>query len=242
MSDTAVMNNNVSEQTNELTAEMKNRRRDLNGQQQKLDEQETKLKKSRRNRCIFMAVMAVLIIVMLVVKYVVYFRPENVKEDKQTKAIAADIDVNSLQVMPYNEDLTVACQPILIANSKDNTVKLDLISPQNCKVLVRAEIFADKKDLGNKKLKLFWHGKVHPDDESLVRIGATGWVRPGEMIDDMKLDELPTRLSDVTVRFTAVNPANYNISSGVFDMKTVMHIVDYEGNMMDENGNWVKAG
>ena len=72
--------------------------------------------------------------------------------------------------------------------------------------------------------------------------GATGWVRPGEMIEDMKLDELPTRLSDVTVRFTAVNPANYNISSGVFDMKTVMHIVDYEGNMMDENGNWVKAG
>ncbi len=62
------------------------------------------------------------------------------------------------------------------------------------------------------------------------------------MIETIKLDELPCKMSDVTVRFTAVNPANYKISSGVFSMNTVMHIVDYNGNMLDENGNWVSAG
>ena len=56
------------------------------------------------------------------------------------------------------------------------------------------------------------------------------------------LDEQPTKMSDVTVRFTAVNPANYNISSGVFEMNTVLHIVDYKGNMLNENGEWIKAG
>ena len=53
------------------------------------------------------------------------------------------------------------------------------------------------------------------------------------------LDEQPTKMSDVTVRFTAVNPANYNISSGVFEMNTVVY---HKGNMLNENGERIKAG
>ena len=59
------------------------------------------------------------------------------------------------------------------------------------------------------------------------------------MVQKLKLDELPIKMSDVTVRFSAVNPANENISAGIFTMDTVMHVVDYKGKMLDENGNWL---
>ena len=147
-----------------------------------------------------------------------------------------------MQVMPFNEDLTVACQPILVGDNRDDTVQFDFICPDTSKVIVRAEIFTKKENLGNRKFRLWWTEKVHPDDESLVRIGATGWVRPGEMVTKLKMDELPCKMSDVTVRFTAVNPANEKISAGIFTMDTVLHVVDFNGNMLDENGKWVKAG
>ena len=105
-----------------------------------------------------------------------------------------------------------------------------------------AEIFTNKENLGNRKCRLWWSEKIHPDDESLVSIGATGWIRPGEMVSKLKMDELPCKMSDVTVRFTAVNPANENISAGIFTMNTVLHVVDFKGKMLDENGKWVNAG
>lgn len=232
----------VIEKNTELSAELSKRRRELNEQQKSQDEQECKLKKRRLIGRIFMAVMVILIVVMLIAKYMIYFRPENVKIAGNSKSISSvNPDTSGLQVMPFNTDLTVAFQPILICDSRDKSVQIDFISPDSTKVLVRAEIFTSKENLGNKKLKMFWHDKVYPDDESLVRIGATGWLRPGEMIEKLTLDELPTRMGDVTVRFTAVNPANYSISGGVFDMNTVLHIVDYKGNMLNENGEWVKA-
>lgn len=89
---------------------------------------------------------------------------------------------------------------------------------------------------------MFWTDKFYPNDDSLVRIGATGWVRPVEMVQKLKLDEIPIKMSDVTVRFSAVNPANENISAGIFTMDTVMHVADYKGKMLDENGNWINAG
>lgn len=237
MSEAAIENN-----TN-LSAELTKHRRELDEQQRSQDDQERKLKKRRLFGRIFMAVIIVLIVVMLIVKYIIYFRPENVKEATNSKAISeVDPDTSGLQVMPFNSDLTVAFQPILIADSRDNSVQIDFISPESTKVLVRAEIYTRKKNLGANKIKFFWHDIFYPNDESLIRIGSTGWLRPGEMIEKITLDELPLKMSDVTVRFTAVNPANHNISSGVFDMNTVLHIVDYKGNMLNENGEWVKAG
>lgn len=89
---------------------------------------------------------------------------------------------------------------------------------------------------------MFWTDKFYPNDDSLVRIGATGWVCHGEMVQKLRLDELPIKMSDVTMRFSAVNPANENISAGIFTMDTVMHFADYKGKMLDENGNWINAG
>lgn len=223
--------------------ELEDRRDELNKQKEQQDKQEKKLKRSRLFGRIFLIVMAVLCVVMLVIKYVTYFKPEKVNYDSRTQVFSEDsVDTSSLQIMPYNDELTVACQPMLLADSRDHSLQLDFISAPTTKVLVRAEVFTDRKNLGNRKCRLFWHDVVYPDDESLVRIAATGWVRPGEMVEKIKLDELPTRMGDVTVRFTAVNPANTKISSGVFTMNTVLYIVDYQGNMLNENGEWVQAG
>ena len=59
-----------------------------------------------------------------------------------------------------------------------------------------------------------------------------------KIIEKMKLDELPSKSCPITIRFTAVNPANTNINAGMFSMNTDLVIVDYEGNMLDENGVW----
>lgn len=240
MTDTAVIENAAPEQLDE---EIKKLRKEKNQQQKDLDDKEKKHRTRFKVNIIIIATLAALIIIMVIVKYMAYFRPEKIKNDKNVQMISeVNPDTSNLQVMPFNEDLTAACQPLLIADSRDNMVQLDFICPEQCRMLVRAEIFTKKENLGNKKCKLWWTEKFSSDEESLVRIGATGWVRPGEMIGKLKLDEIPTKMSDVTVRFSAVNPANEKISGGEFSMNTVMHIVDYQGNMLDENGNWVKAG
>ena len=245
MSDTAVKEQELytSEQIEELRQELEKREKDDNNQQEDFDKQEKKLTKKRRNKRIFMIVMILLIVLMLIIKYVIYFKPEKIQFDNRVQMISeVNPETEDLQVMPFNEDLIVACQPILIADSRDNSVQFDFISPESCKVLVRAEIYTAKENLNQKPIKLFLTDIFYPNDESMVRIASTGWIRPGEMISTIKLDELPYKMSDATVRFVAVNPANQKISSGIFSMNTVLHIVDYNGNMLDENGNWVSAG
>lgn len=187
--------------------------------------------------------LAILIIVFAVIKYVIYLRPEKISYDSRARMITeVNPDLSLLQAMQFNEDLLVGCQPILIADSRDNSVNLDFVVPDSTKVIVRAEIFVSKDNVNSRPVRKFWTDLFAPDDDSMVRIGSTGWVRPGEMITKIELDELPYKMSDISVRFTAVNPANEKISAGEFSMNTIMHVVDYEGNMLDENGNWVAAG
>jgi len=239
MSETAY----TPEQIEQLRKELEQREKDDSNQQEDFDRQEGKLRKKHRNKLIFMIIMIILIILMLIIKYVIYFKPEKINFDNRAQMISeVSPETEGLQVMPFNNDLIVACQPVFIADSRDNSFQFDFMSPESCKVLVRAEIYTAKENLNQKPVKMFCTDFFYPNDESLVRIASTGWIRPGEMIAKMKLDELPYKMSNVTVRFTAVNPANYKISSGIFSMESVLHIVDYQGNMLDENGNWVSAG
>lgn len=243
MTDTAVIDNNAFVQADELAEELKKRRKEQNELKKDLDEQQEKQKKHFRVNIITLAVLVLLIIIMVIIKYIIYICPEKVKFDKNVQSVSTvNPDTSQMQVMPFNEDLVVACQPIIIADSRDKTAIVDFISPDSCKVLVRAEIFTAKNNVKKKSFRMFWTNFLHPKDDSMVRIGATGWIRPGEMISKLKLDELPIRMSDVTVRFSAVNPANTKISAGIFKMETVMHVVDYKGKMLDENGKWVNAG
>ncbi|MBP3268067.1 MAG: hypothetical protein J6M07_07095, partial [Ruminococcus sp.] len=45
-----------------------------------------------------------------------------------------------IQIITFNDDLTVACQPILIA---DKSLNIDFVFPDTNKVLIRAEICTD---------------------------------------------------------------------------------------------------
>ena len=243
MNDTAVIDNNNVEQVDETAEELRKRRKEQNELQKEQDELQEKQKKRSRINIITIVVLVLLIIVMAIIKYIIYICPERVKYDKNVESVASvNPDTSQMQVMPFNDDLVVACQPIIIADSRNKTAIVDFISPDSCKVLVRAEIFTAKNNVKKRSFRMFWTNFLHPKDESMVRLGATGWIRPGEMISKIKLDELPIRMSDVTVRFSAVNPANTKISAGIFKMETVMHVVDYKGKMLDENGNWVDAG
>lgn len=207
------------------------------------NQKENKENKTNKVLKLTAIVLAILIIIFAIIKYVTYLRPEKFKYDNRVKMISeVNPDYSFLQIMPFNDDLIVACEPILIADNRDNSVDLNFIVPETCKVIVRAEIFVNKDNVNSKPIRMFWTDLFSPEDDSMVRIGSTGWVRPGEMITKIELDELPYKMSDITVKFTAVNPANEKLSGGQFSMNTVMHIVDYEGNMLDENGNWVAAG
>ena len=233
----------TAEQIENFRQELEKREKDDNNQQEDADRLEKKVIKKRRINRIFMIIMILLIVLMVIIKYVIYFKAEKITFDNRVQMISeVSPETDSLQVMPFNEELIVACEQILIADSRDKSVKLDFLSPESCKVLVRAEIYTAKENLNEKPVKLFLTDIFYPNDESMVRIASTGWIRPGEMISTIKLDELPYKMSDATVRFVAVNPANQKISSGIFSMNTVLHIVDYNGNMLDENGNWVSAG
>lgn len=210
------------------------------------NEYEDKLKKLRSSVMIFRILcllLSITIVIMSVIKYNTYFTPEKVKNEPDAKLLSeAEPDYSAMRLMNFNSDLTVADRDVLFVNSNNNSAEFDLISPERNNVLVRAEIYVDKDHLHSNKIKRMFHGIVYKNDDSLVRIGDTGWLRPGEILSELKFDELPDRSSEVTVHYTAVNPLNEKVNAGTFDISTMLYVVDFKGNMLDENGNWVKAG
>lgn len=201
------------------------------------------LEKKRKHRRILEIALVVAILAAAVVKYILYFLPERVTYDKRAVPVAeTQVDTSALFTMPFNGELVTACQEKLFVDSRDRTAALDFFSAQTNRVLVRAEIFTDMDNLNRRPIRKFWTKLLYPEDERLVRIGATGWVQAGEIIENLKLDELPMRSCEAVIRFSAVNPANTSISGGMFSLHTDMYIVDYEGKMLDETGQWVDAG
>ena len=241
MNENIIPEEKISAENEELKEELDKREKSLKQKKADTDKLGKKVLRHRNINLLTAAMLMIAIVLALFMKYYKYFKPENVNYDTHTVSASEDTDVKSLQVMYFNEDLTVAFEPILIVDNRDKSANINFISSPSCRVLVRAEIFTKRNNLGNKPLKLFFTDCLYPDTESPLRIGSTGWIRPGEMITKMELDELPTKMCDVTVRFTAVNPANQKINCGVFTMNTVLHIVDYNGKMLDENGNWIEA-
>ncbi len=183
-----------------------------------------------------------MIITAAVFKFIVYFTPETINDEADVKSVSeVQLDSDALYMMPFNSDLTVAGQEVLFASSDSKTAQFDFVSFQNNKVLVRAEIFVDKDTLDSDPIKKLFHNIIYPNDNSLVRIGKTGWIHPGELATDMKFDELPSHSCQVKIRYTAINPLNKKVNAGTFDYNTMLYIVDFKGNLLDENGNWVKA-
>ena len=140
--------------------------------------------------------------------------------------------------MKFNSELIVTSEEVIFVNSKNSEASVNFASAPSNKVLVRAEIFTNVSNLKQKPTKKFWTKLLYPEDKRLVRIGDTGWIESGKIIEKIKLDELPSKSCPITIRFTAVNPANTNMNAGMFSMNTDLIIVDYKGNMLDENGVW----
>lgn len=143
--------------------------------------------------------------------------------------------------MPFNSDLIVAAQEVLFANSDKKSAEFDFISPENNRVLVRAEVYVGKDILDSKPVEKTFHKLIYKNDDSLVRIGDTGWLRPGEILKNLRFDELPNRSCQITIHYTAVNPLNEKVNAGSFDVNTMLYVVDFKGNMLNENGEWVNV-
>ena len=86
-----------------------------------------------------------------------------------------------------------------------------------------------------------FHNLIYKNDDSLVRIGDIGWLRPGEILKNLRFDELPNRSCQITIHYTAVNPLNEKVNAGSFDVNTMLYVVDFKGNMLNENGEWVNV-
>ena len=142
--------------------------------------------------------------------------------------------------MQFNNELITASEEIIFVNSNNREATVNFTSAASNRVLVRAEIFTDVSNLAKKSNKKFWTKLLYPKKYKLVRIGDTGWIESGKIVEKIKLDELPSKTCSITIRYTAVNPANKKINTGMFSMNTKLVIVDYKGNMLDENGIWQK--
>ena len=198
--------------------------------------------KKLKIRIIIALVLTAFIFAISAIKVIRYFSPENIDFDKsQVPVSQVNPDMESLCVMPFNGELVVACQEMILVNSNDKCAEINFVSPESNKVLVRAEFFVDMDNLGRKPNKVVWSKFFGKQDEKLVRIADTGWVRSGEMIENIKFDELPKCSCDVKVRFSAVNPANTNISAGQFSMETNLVVADFKGQILDNTGKWIEV-
>lgn len=194
--------------------------------------------KFKKNK-IIMIVLLISIVIIAIFKVVYYFFDEKVNYDKRTINISeSNVDTGNLYLMKFNSELIVSSEEVIFVNSNNSEASVNFTSAPSNKVLVRAEIFTDVSNLKQKPTKKFWTKLISPEDKRLVRIGDTGWIESGKIIEKLKLDELPSRSCPITIRFTAVNPANTSINAGMFSMNTNLVIVDYEGNMLDEKGVW----
>ena len=196
-----------------------------------------KLKKNKN----IMILLLVLIAIVTTFKIFQYFTKERISYDKRTINISkSKIETENLYLMQFNSELIMASEEVMFVNYNNKEVIVNFTSSPSNTVLVRAEIFTDISNLKQKPIKKLWTKLLYSKDNSLVRIGATGWIESGKVIEKIKLDELPTKSCKITIRFIAVNPANTKINAGMFSMNTDLIIVDYKGNMLDENGVWKK--
>lgn len=210
------------------------------------DDQEAVLRKKRNIRRIIAIILILAILATLAVKAVLYILPEDPGYAKSSAPISeVNPDMDTLSVMPFNGQFTVASQGTLILNSNDKTAQVNFVSLESNKVLVRAEYFVDVEHLGNRPARLFWTNLLFPveekkDKEQLVRIGDTGWVRAGEMVETLKFDEVPTCSGELKMRISAVNPANTKTSAGQFSANGELIVGDFNGKILDGEGNWVE--
>jgi len=200
-----------------------------------------KLSKRKKRLRTGIIVFIVLTVIMAVIKYFIYFREKFDYEPSAQSYDSLEIDTSSLMLMPFNEELTVANQQILIVNSNDGSSDMNFLSHKANQALVRAEIYADVDNLSGRPFRKFWTKLLYPEDDRLVRIGATGWIRPGEIMQKITLDEIPDKSCDATIRFVGVNPKNQKVSAGSFALETKIYVVDFNGKMLNEYGVWVDA-
>ena len=205
------------------------------------------LRKKSLIRRIIAIILILAILATLAVKAVLYILPEDPGYAKSSTPISeVNPDMDTLSVMPFNGQFTVASQGTLILNSNDKTAQVNFVSLESNKVLVRAEYFVDVEHLGNRPARLFWTNLLFPveeekkDKEQLVRIGDTGWVRAGEMVETLKFDEVPTCSGELKMRISAVNPANTKTSAGQFSANGELIVGDFNGKILDGEGNWVE--
>ena len=197
-----------------------------------------KQNKLRINR-IIMIVLSILIVISVVFKITRYFINEKVSYDKNAISISeSNVNTGDLYLMQFNSELIMSSEEVIFVDYNNKEATVNFTSSPSNKVLVRAEIFTDVSNLKKKIIKKIWSKLLYPNDERLVRIGDTGWIESGKIIEKLKLDELPDKSCQIAIRFTAVNPANTNVNAGMFSMNTNLVIVDYKGNMLDENGVW----
>ena len=197
-----------------------------------------KQNKLRINR-IIMIVLLILIVISIVFKITRYFINEKVSYDKNAISISeSNVNTGDLYLMQFNSELIMSSEEVIFVDYNNKEATVNFTSSPSNKVLVRAEIFTDVSNLKKKIIKKIWSKLLYPNDERLVRIGDTGWIESGKIIEKLKLDELPDKSCQIAIRFTAVNPANTNVNAGMFSMNTNLVIVDYKGNMLDENGVW----
>ena len=214
------------------------KKKDLGKNIKKFNNSNLKLSQYKLNKTI-MIVLLILIVIISVSKIVHYFCNEKVSYDKRAINISeSNVDIESLYLMKFNSELIVTSEEVIFVDFNNSKASVNFTSASSNKVLVRAEIFTNVSNLKQKPTKKFWTKLLYPEDERLVRIGDTGWIESGKVIEKIKLDELPSKSCPITIRFTAVNPANTNINAGMFSMNTDLVIVDYEGNMLDKNGAW----
>ena len=188
---------------------------------------------------IIMIVLLVLIVITMAFKVVHYCLNEKVSYDKRAINISeSNVNTGDLYLMQFNSELIMSSEEVIFVDYSNNEADVNFTSAPSNKVLVRAEIFTDVSNLGKKISKKLWTSLLYPKDKRLVRIGDTGWIESGKIIEKLKLDELPSKSCPITIRFTAVNPANTKVNAGMFSMNTNLVIVDYKGNMLDENGVW----
>lgn len=188
---------------------------------------------------ITMVVLIVLIVITAVFKIVRYFGNEKVSYDKNAISISqSSVNTGELYLMQFNSELIMSSEEVIFVDYNNNEALVNFTSAPSNKVLVRAEIFTDVSNLKKKINKKLWTTLLYPNDKRLVRIGDTGWIESGKIVEKIKLDELPNRSCPIAIRFTAVNPANTKTNAGMFSMNTNLVVVDYKGNMLDENGVW----
>ena len=192
-------------------------------------------------------ILAILIFCVVVVSIVILLTKDETKYSEDSidnTAINTEKvkELPTLSTISPNLDITIQCLPTLLCDYKTGDASFYFTIPETSDTVVKAEVYVGKDSLPNhfsNTMEYLFSNNRYTREHGFIKIAETGLLEPGKTIEKIHLEQTPTKLTEVWIRYVAYEKDS-KISKGSFIQPTTIFVVDNKGSILNQNGKWQK--